>query len=126
MEDEEMHFGPNGALVFCMEFLLENLPWLENQLGEDDDDYFIFDCPGQIELYTHLNVMKKLLEALELWNFRLCAVFILDSHFMINSSSFISASMAALSAMTTLEVTFISILSKIDLLSKKSKKQLER
>jgi hypothetical protein len=28
--------------------------------------------------------------------------------------------------MTTLEVTFISILSKIDLLSKKSKKQLER
>ncbi|KAI9553557.1 hypothetical protein GHT06_021475 [Daphnia sinensis] len=126
MEDEEMHFGPNGGLVFCMEFLLENLPWLEDQLGDDDDDYYIFDCPGQIELYTHLNVMKRLMEALESWNFRLCAVFLLDSHFMVNSASFISGAMAALSAMTCLEVSFVSVLSKIDLLSKESRKQLDR
>jgi GTPase SAR1 family protein len=126
MEDEEMHYGPNGALVFCMEFLLDNMSWLEDQLGEDDDDYFIFDCPGQIELFTHLNIMRRLVDALQLCNFRLCAVFLLDSHFMLNSASFISASMAALSAITCLEVTFISVLSKIDLLSKNSKKQLER
>lgn len=126
MEDEEMHFGPNGGLVFCMEFLLENLPWLEDQLGDDDDDYFLLDCPGQIELYTHLNVMRQLVDALQSWDFRLCAVFLLDSHFMINSTSFISGAMAALSAMTCLEVPFVSVLSKIDLLSKESKKQLER
>lgn len=126
MEDEEMHYGPNGGLVFCMEFLLENLPWLEDQLGDDDDDYYIFDCPGQIELYTHLNVMKNLVDALQSWNFRICAVFLLDSHFMINTSSFISGAMAALSAMTCLEVSFVNVLSKIDLLSKESKKQLER
>ena len=117
---------PNGGLVFCMEFLLENLPWLEDQLGDEDDDYFIFDCPGQIELYTHLNVMKKLVDALQSWNFRLCAVFLLDSHFMINAASFISGTMAALSAMTCLEVAFVNVLSKIDLLSKESKRQLER
>lgn len=126
MEDEEMHFGPNGGLVFCMEFLLENLPWLEEQLGDDDDDYFLFDCPGQIELYTHLDVMRRLVDALQAWNFRLCAVFLLDSHFMINPASFISGTMAALSAMTSLEVSFVNVISKIDLLSKESKKQLER
>ena len=126
MEDEEMHFGPNGGLVFCMEFLLENLPWLEEQLGDDDDDYFLFDCPGQIELYTHLDVMKRLVDALQAWNFRLCAVFLLDSHFMINPASFISGTMAALSAMTSLEVSFVNVISKIDLLSKESKEQLER
>ena len=27
-------------------YLAENLDWLEEQLGDDDDDYFIFDCPG--------------------------------------------------------------------------------
>ena len=37
MEDEEMHYGPNGALVFCMEFLLDNMSWLADELGEDDD-----------------------------------------------------------------------------------------
>ncbi len=47
MEDKEMHLGPNGALVFCMEYLAENLEWLEEQLGEGEDDYILFDCPGQ-------------------------------------------------------------------------------
>lgn len=124
-----MHFGPNGGLVFCMEFLLDNLTWLEEQLGgegEVDDDYIIFDCPGQIELYTHLDVMRRLTDTLQAWNFRLCAVFLLDSHFMINSASFISGAMACLSAMTCLEISFVNVLSKIDLLTRESKRQLER
>ena len=29
MEDEEMNYGPNGGLIFCMEFLMQNLSWLE-------------------------------------------------------------------------------------------------
>lgn len=45
-EDEELILGPNGALVFCMEYLVENLDWLHEQLSEGDDDYFLFDCPG--------------------------------------------------------------------------------
>lgn len=126
MEDDELHFGPNGGLIFCMEFLLENLNWLEEAIGDQDDDYILFDCPGQIELYTHLNVMRRLVDALQAWNFRVCAVFLLDSHFMIDSASFISGAMAALSAMVCLEVPHVNVLSKIDLLSKSSKKQLER
>ena len=39
MEDEELKFGPNGGLVFAMEFLLENQEWLEEALGEGEDDY---------------------------------------------------------------------------------------
>lgn len=34
MEDEDLHFGPNGSLVFCIEFLLENSTWLRDQLGK--------------------------------------------------------------------------------------------
>lgn len=29
---EEMELGPNGALVYCMEYLLDNLDWLEVRL----------------------------------------------------------------------------------------------
>ena len=30
-----------------------------------DDDYIIFDCPGQIELYTHLPTMRQFVDQLE-------------------------------------------------------------
>jgi hypothetical protein len=47
MEDEDLHLGPNGGLVYCMEYLAQNLDWLHDQLGDVEDDYFLFDCPGQ-------------------------------------------------------------------------------
>ena len=33
MEDEELRFGPNGGLIFCMEYLMENMEWLQRQLS---------------------------------------------------------------------------------------------
>lgn len=126
MEDEEMKFGPNGGLVFSMEFLLENTEWLQEALGDIEDDYILFDCPGQIELYTHMDVMRKFVDLLQEWNFRVCAVFLIDSHFMVDGGKFISGAMAALSVMVNLEVAHVNVLSKIDLLSTSGRKQLER
>lgn len=55
---EELKYGPNGGLVYCMEYLIENIDWLMDELQEFAEDSFIlFDCPGQIELYSHLDVM---------------------------------------------------------------------
>ncbi|XP_071860051.1 GPN-loop GTPase 3 [Bombus fervidus] len=126
MEDDELRFGPNGGLVFCMEYLIENSSWLEQKLGDVDDDYIIFDCPGQIELYTHMTVIRQLITMLENLNFRICGVFLIDSQFMIDGSKFLSGTMAALSVMINLELPHINILSKMDLLSKSSKKQLDK
>eukprot|EP00088_Acartia_fossae_P010465 TRINITY_DN1522_c0_g1_i1.p1 TRINITY_DN1522_c0_g1~~TRINITY_DN1522_c0_g1_i1.p1 ORF type:complete len:277 (+),score=68.64 TRINITY_DN1522_c0_g1_i1:31-861(+) len=126
MEDEDMKFGPNGGLVFSMEFLLENIDWLQDALGEIEDDYILFDCPGQIELYTHMDVMRKFVDLLQEWNFRVCGVFLIDSHFMVDGGKFISGAMAALSVMVNLEVPHVNVLSKIDLLSVSGRKQLER
>jgi hypothetical protein len=52
MEDEELKFGPNGGLIFCMEYLMENMDWLQRQLsgGVGDDDQvcaFMFSCEAQ-------------------------------------------------------------------------------
>ena len=125
MEDAELKFGPNGGLVFCLEFLLENINWLEEALDDVEDDYILFDCPGQIELYTHLPVMKRFVDILQGWNFRTCGVFLVDSHFMVDGGKFISGSMVALSVMVNLEIPHINVLSKLDLLSKSSRKQLD-
>ena len=43
---------------------------IKDALGEDDDDYILFDCPGQIELYTHMNLMRRFVDILQQWNFR--------------------------------------------------------
>ncbi|TFK14028.1 adherens junction-associated protein 1 [Platysternon megacephalum] len=126
MEDDSLRFGPNGGLVFCMEYFAKNFDWLEDSLGHVEDDYILFDCPGQIELYTHLPVMKQLVEQLQQWEFRVCGVFLVDSQFMVESFKFISGVLAALSAMILLEIPQINIMTKMDLLSKKAKKEIEK
>lgn len=142
MSDEELHFGPNGGLVFCIEYLIENQEWFKEQLcggggGDDeddnaavdndpDDDYILFDLPGQIELYTHLNVGRQLVELLTSWNFRVASVFLLDSQFMIDGAKFLSGTMAALSVMVNMELPHINVLSKMDLLSKSARSQLDK
>ena len=126
MEEETLRFGPNGGLVFCMEYLAQNFDWLEEQLEEVEDDYILFDCPGQIELYTHIPVMKQLLAKLHSWGFQICGIFLLESQFMIEPSKFVSGMMSALSAMVNLEVPHINVMTKLDLLNKKAKKDLEK
>ncbi|RUS80690.1 hypothetical protein EGW08_011556 [Elysia chlorotica] len=126
MEDTSLNFGPNGGLVFCMEYLANNFDWLHEQLDENDDDFFLFDCPGQIELYTHIPVMKQLVEKLQSWDFRVCAVFLLDAQFLVDAAKFVSGSLTALSTMVNLEIPHINILTKMDLLNTSAKKHIDR
>eukprot|EP00794_Sanderia_malayensis_P015616 gene15615-17190_t len=126
MEAEDMRLGPNGGLIFCMEYLVENLDWLEEKLGQHEDDYVLFDCPGQIELYTHIPVMRRLVDSLHKWDFRLCGVFLVDSQFLTDASKFFSGVMSALSAMLQLEIPHVNVMSKMDLLDAKSLRNIER
>lgn len=32
-------------------YLLQNMDWLEEELGGFEDDYLIFDCPGMLGLF---------------------------------------------------------------------------
>jgi hypothetical protein len=34
--------------VYAFEYINENQEWLQDQLGDGDDEYYIFDCPGQV------------------------------------------------------------------------------
>ncbi|KAK7071118.1 GPN-loop GTPase 3 [Halocaridina rubra] len=127
MQAEDMDFGPNGGLVFCMEYLMEpdGREWLKEQLGEYDEDCILFDCPGQIELYTHMDVMKRMVLQLQNWDFRVCAVFVLDAGYMVDATKFLSGSLTALSVMVQLEVPHINVLSKMDLLNQSAREQIE-
>ncbi|KAK6461915.1 GPN-loop GTPase [Scheffersomyces coipomensis] len=125
---EEMDLGPNGGLIYCFEFLLNNLDWLDEEIGDFNDEYLIFDCPGQIELYTHIPVLPTIVRHLQQsLNFNLCATYLLEAPFIIDTSKFFSGALSAMSAMILLELPHINILSKIDLVKDEyNKKQLKR
>jgi GTPase SAR1 family protein len=120
---DELHLGPNGGLVYCMEYLLQNMDWLQENLDEyDDDEYLILDCPGQIELYTHIPVMNKIIDQLRLWGYndKLVSVFIVDATFVTDPAKFISGSLLALSAMISMQLPHVNVLSKCDLVEEGS------
>ncbi|ODV80522.1 putative transcription factor Fet5 [Suhomyces tanzawaensis NRRL Y-17324] len=125
---EEMDLGPNGGLIYCFEFLLNNLDWLDEEIGDYNDEYLIFDCPGQIELYTHVPVLPTIVKHLQQsLNFNLCATYLLEAPFIVDNSKFFSGALSAMSAMILLELPHINILSKIDLIKDEySKKQLKK
>lgn len=114
---EEMDYGPNGALIYCFEYLMENLDWLDEEIGDYNDEYLIFDCPGQIELYTHIPVLPNIVKHLtQHLNFNLCATYLLEAPFIIDNAKFFSGALSAMSAMILLELPHINILSKVDLI----------
>jgi GTPase SAR1 family protein len=121
---EQLKLGPNGALVYVMEYLAQDhvAQWLRMQLEKytvHNNYYVLFDCPGQIELYTHYNSVKKLAETMtDQWNFRLCAVNLVDAYYCTNPSNFISVLLVSLSVMINLELPHINVLSKIDLIER--------
>lgn len=43
-----VNLGPNGALIYCIEYLEKRLDWLLEKLRKLTDYYLFFDCPGQV------------------------------------------------------------------------------
>lgn len=119
---EKYKLGPNGALVYCMEFLEANVDWLIKKILVLKDYYIIFDCPGQIELYTHhksiANIIKKLEENL----MRLCCVNLVDSHQCSDPGKYLSSLVICTTTMLQLSLPHINIMTKIDQMKKYSHK----
>ena len=150
-----------AGLVYCLEFLEENLDWLIEQLAAHPstrrvaqrlvlrraeaypclgaaDTYFLFDCPGQVELYTHHESLTHILERLvkaghRVWCGCAChmagasgssrpvrlrqltAVHLVDAQHCSDSGHFIAMALTSLATMMRLELPHINVLSKVDL-----------
>ena len=80
------------------------MDWLDEEIGEFEDDYLIIDCPGeslgpttmhssdcqigQIELYTHHPFLPTLVKHLNRQGIRTCAAYLLESQFMEDKYKF--------------------------------------
>mmetsp|Transcript_33167 Transcript_33167/g.75188 ORF Transcript_33167/g.75188 Transcript_33167/m.75188 type:complete len:319 (+) Transcript_33167:123-1079(+) len=116
----ELQLGPNGGLVYAMEYVEVNLDWLVMRIRKATEGvavpYLIIDCPGQVELYTHHEVMTKITQQLvKALDLRLAAVHLIDSTLCVDAYRYISAVLLSLSAMMQMELPHINVLSKIDM-----------
>ncbi|RDA95195.1 hypothetical protein CP533_1879 [Ophiocordyceps camponoti-saundersi (nom. inval.)] len=66
----EDRLGPNGGILYALEELEHNFEWLRDGLAKFGDDYVLFDCPGQVELYTHHNSLRNIFYKLQELGFR--------------------------------------------------------
>lgn len=120
---KQLGLGPNGGLVYCMEYLEAHVDKIvamieERIRNEDEDVYLIFDLPGQVELYTHGNAVPRLLSKLvKILDLRLVAVQLIDSHYCTEPSNFLSAALLGTTVMLKLELPTVNVLSKVDLLA---------
>jgi GPN-loop GTPase len=128
---KNFNLGPNGSLLYCIEFLEQNIDWLideieicinncNNQNKENSSLsalYLLFDLPGQVELYTHHKSIRNIIQYLVTkLDYRLCCVNLVDSYYTSDASKFISVMMMSLSSMIQIELPHVNVLSKMDLI----------
>eukprot|EP00890_Picochlorum_soloecismus_P002836 jgi/Picsp_1/3553/NSC_06391-R1_gpn-loop gtpase 2-like len=127
---DELGLGPNGGLMFAMEYIEKNVDWLEEKIrllvGEDartnggcsgEPPYFVFDLPGQVELTTCHDGLLRVLNALTgKLGMRLAAVHIVDCHLCTEPAKYLSALVLSLSTMLYLGLPHVNVLSKVDML----------
>jgi len=110
-----------------MEFLEENIEWLLENLklmctrNDEKNAYLLFDFPGQVELYTHHNSVKNIIQKLIKVDYRLCCVNLVDSYYASDPAKFISVMLMSLNTMLQIELPHVNILSKMDLIQQYGK-----
>ncbi|KAL8095601.1 GPN-loop GTPase QQT1-like [Apium graveolens] len=114
----EHSLGPNGGLVYCMDYLAKNIDWLQSKLEPLlKDHYLLFDFPGQVELFfLHDNAKSVIMKLIKKLNLQLTAVHLIDSHLCADPGKYVSALLLSLSTMLHLELPHINVLSKMDLI----------
>jgi len=114
----ELRLGPNGSIVFCMEFVASHMQWLADRINRvEASAYIIIDLPGQVELVTHYTTVSSIVAALrDKCGLGLCAVHLVDATNCSSASRFISVVLLSLITMMRLELPHINVLSKVDLL----------
>jgi GTPase SAR1 family protein len=72
--------GPNGSVLYALEELEQNVDWLTAGLEKLGGDYVLFDCPGQVELFTHHDSLRKIFFRIQKLGYRVCIYHVCVCH----------------------------------------------
>lgn len=116
----EQQLGPNGGLMYAMESLDQSIDLFILQIKAlivDEKAYLVFDCPGQVELFTHHSSLFKIFKKLEKeLSMRFCVVNLIDCYYLTSPSQYVSILLLALRSMLMMDLPHINVFSKIDMI----------
>ena len=86
-----------------------------------DDAYILVDCPGQVELYAHLDSVKKVSDTFTKWGYSCCAIFCLEAHCLLDDANdkLLPVLLVSLAAMMRLALPHLNMLTMVDVLPNK-------
>ena len=120
--EKKLKLGPNGSFLYCINFLNENISWLEKQINQEkyeDYFYYLIDTPGQIEIFTVSPEFKNICDYLtnqKKMNIKLCCVNLIECINMCDMPKYIFSIFSVLNAMINLELPQVNFISKCDLI----------
>lgn len=110
--------GPNGSMLAAMDHLAAQVDLFVAEVKRlGPKNYFVFDCPGQVELFTHHGALKRVFKRLEQQlDMRLAVVNLTDCFYITQPNQYVSVVLLALRTMLQFDLPQVNVLSKIDLL----------
>ncbi len=113
---EKFGLGPNGALIASVDMLINNVEDIREAVIMSKANYVLVDTPGQLELFAFRHsgplIVRSMCEG-----FKSAALYLIDSFFTSDPSSFASALLLSISTQLRLKLPQLNILSKSDLIS---------
>jgi GTPase SAR1 family protein len=82
--EKKLKLGPNGSFLYCINFLNDNISWLEEQMNQEKYSnyfYYLIDTPGQIEIFTVSPEFKNICDYItneKKLNIKLCCVNLIE------------------------------------------------
>jgi GTPase SAR1 family protein len=119
----EYGLGPNGAQVASADMIAMKLPEVEEVLEEFDPDVFLFDTPGQLELFVFRHSSTRIVE--RLGGAQPLLAYLYDPVLSSTPTGFVSLMMLGASTHFRFNVPMVNILSKSDLIEEAQLAQIE-
>src|SRR5438445_2828437 len=106
--------GPNGAMIMASDLIASKIDDLQRDVDNVNPDYLIVDTPGQIELFAYRTSGPFFVQ-----NFTVeqkAGIFLHDGSLVTTPTNFVSMALLASSIKLRLNLPFINVLTKIDLI----------
>ncbi len=121
---EKNGLGPNGAQIVAADMLALNTRAVGEVLETFDPDFFLFDTPGQMELFTFRESSRVVIDAFGREDSAL--VYLNDPALVRQPSGYVSSLLLVATTQFRHSVPFVNVLSKADLLSPEELEEVVR
>jgi len=121
---DEYHLGPNGAQITSSDLAYSHTPDIKNAVEGFRTDYFLVDTPGQIELFAYREAARNFILALT--GGQSAAIYLFEPFLARTPAGMVSQIALATSVKYRLELPFIQVLNKIDLLEPGDMERIKR